>query len=131
MTALLIALTGDHRAIDAGLDRLAESFAAGRMDAEICREVGEAVSSHYLREEEFLAKLHVLEPELAAKLKAQHDEASEIAVRLQESLEAGETADVPYLVRRFLAIARHNMIEEERDVFPLAMRCFSAGEDGP
>jgi len=64
-------------------------------------------------------------------LKAQHEEASEISARLEESLAAGEATDVAYLARRFLAIARHNMIEEERDVFPLAERCFSAEKDEP
>ena len=56
---------------------------------------------------------------LAAKLRAQHAEALEIAARLPESLSAGQTADAIYLARRFLAIVQHNIIEEERDVFPL------------
>jgi hypothetical protein len=36
-----------------------------------------------------------------------------------------------YLARRFLAIAQHNIIEEERDVFPLARRLFRTKEDEP
>ena len=32
------------------------------------------------------------------------------------------------LARRFHAIAQHNIIEEERDVFPLADRCFTEPE---
>jgi hypothetical protein len=31
---------------------------------------------------------------------------------------SGLTGDGTYLARRFLAIAQHNIIEEERDVFP-------------
>ncbi|MBS1857826.1 MAG: hypothetical protein JST11_20825 [Acidobacteria bacterium] len=67
-------------------------------------------------------------PRLAEKLRAQHDEALEIAGRLEESQAAGHSRDVDYLLRRFLAIAQHNMIEEERDVFPLARRWLKADE---
>ena len=131
MSSLITALAEEHRAIDTGLDRLAETVASGDIDAEIFREVRELNSRHYLREEEFLARLQPHEPGLAAKLRAQHEEALEISARLEESLAAGEATDVAYLARRFLAIARHNIIEEERDVFPLAERCFGAEKNGP
>ena len=58
-------------------------------------------------------------PALAAKVRGQHNEALEIAAHLEACLAASEAADVPYLGRRFLAIVQHNIIEEERDVFPL------------
>jgi hemerythrin-like domain-containing protein len=70
------------------------------------------------------------DPGLASKLTAQHDEALEIAARLDESLGAGATGDVLYLARRFLAIVQHNIIEEVRDVFPLAERIFSTDRRG-
>jgi hypothetical protein len=75
---------------------------------------------HYRHEESFLRILQKHDPGLASKLRGQHDEALEIAARLDESLESGDAADVVYLARRYLAIAQHNIIEEERDVFPLA-----------
>ena len=68
------------------------------------------------------------EPALGAKIAAQHAEASEIAARWEESAAAGHAADTRSLARRFCAIAQHNIIEEERDVFPLADRCFTGEE---
>jgi enoyl-CoA hydratase/carnithine racemase len=128
--SFIAALVEEHRAIEAGLDRLADAVAAGEIDAAIFRKVSDLTSRHYLREDEFLTALRAHEPGLAAKLKAQHEEALEIAAALEESL-GGAPADAVYLVRRFLAIARHNVIEEERDVFPLAERCFGAEEGAP
>lgn len=86
------------------------------------RELAELIARHYLTEERFLAALGAGDPKLAAKLRAQHDETSEIAGRLLESLDAGNAAEALYLSRRFVAIAQHNIIEEERDVFPLVER---------
>jgi len=83
---------------------------------------------HYAREEALLARLARHDPALAAKMAAQHAEALEIAGR------AGECADEPggdllYLARRFHAVAQHNIIEEERDVFPAAERCLTTPEE--
>lgn len=115
--------------IETGLDEVATAVAAGQIDADQFRKVAELNARHYRREEDFLGKLQQHEPGLAAKIKSQHAEALEIADRLNESLAAGETVDLMNLARRFLAIAQHNIIEEERDVFPLAERIFSA-QDG-
>ena len=87
---------------------------------------GVRLSGNYLREAQFLAALREHEPQLAAKIAAQHEEALEIAAQCEESMAAGQDSDVRALARRFLAIAQHNIIEEERDVFPLAERCFGA-----
>ena len=97
----------EHRAIEAWLDRLAadgsrESFAAA----------WRLLAAHYAREERELFALHP--GAFTAKLIAQHDEVRELAGHLET---AGE--DWPQLARRFLAIAQHNIIEEERDFFPL------------
>jgi hypothetical protein len=124
-------LVDEHRRIEAALDRLAGSLAAGQMDRECFRHTRELIAQHYLGEREFLAKLHQHEPALAAKLTAQHEEALEVAARLEESLAAGQSGDVVYLARRLLAIAQHNMIEEERDAFPLAVRWFPGDQAGP
>jgi hemerythrin-like domain-containing protein len=122
-------LVQEHRTIETALDRLGESLASGQLDGGCFRHAAQGIARHYLREEEFIARLRQHEPAFAAKLAAQHEEASEIAARLQESLAAGQSADVSYLARRFLAIAQHNMIEEERDAFPLAERCFGTEEE--
>jgi hypothetical protein len=105
-------LTAEHREIEDALERIS----AENLDFEAFRHVHSLCERHYLREEAFLARLP---DSLAAKLRAQHAEALEIAGRIEESLSAGQTADAIYLARRFLAIVQHNIIEEERDVFPL------------
>jgi hypothetical protein len=122
--SFITALIQEHRAIEAGLDRLTEAIRSGQIEAGAIRELAELIVRHYLTEERFLAALGARDPKLAAKLRAQHDEASEIAERLLESLELGNAAEGVYLSRRFVAIAQHNIIEEERDVFPLVDRIY-------
>lgn len=104
-------LTPDHRAIEAALDCL--SNAPGAVDWDAFQRVHALCAAHYAREEAFLSKL---EAPLAAKLRRQHEEALEIAAHLAAD---PASPDVPYLLRRFRAIVQHNIIEEERDVFPL------------
>ena len=130
MTTSITALAEEHRRIEAELDRFGESLAASHIDSERFRHLKELMIQHYRREEPFIASLREHEPRFADKLREQHEEALEIADRLGESLTAGEVTDVTYLARRFLAIAQHNTMEEERDAFPLAERCFRA-EDPP
>ena len=113
MSETLASFVAEHRAIEAALEACAQGF-----DAATLPRVRELLARHYREEEAFLTRLHGHNPALAAKLRAQHDEALEIADRLAESLGAGDAGDVVYLGRRLLAIAQHNMIEEERDVFP-------------
>ena len=126
MSSFIAALTLEHRGIEVELDRLGTAIALKQIDGEYFRQVKSLIMRHYIREGEFIARLHEHEPGLASKLTAQHDEALEIAAKLEESLTAGQSSDVAYLARRFLAIAQHNIIEEERDAFPLAERCFGA-----
>ena len=109
----------EHREIEESLDRFAEPLVSGALDLDAFRRVHALCISHYRNEEPFLHRLAASHPALAAKLKAQHDEALEIASRLEESTAAGQAADALYLARRFAAIVQHNIIEEERDVFPL------------
>jgi len=49
----------------------------------------------------------------------QHAEVLEIGLQVEDSFGIGQTSDAMALIRRFLALAQHNIIEEERDVFPL------------
>ncbi len=118
----IAALAEEHRIIEAELDQFAAGLAAGSVDGGHLRRLTGLIVSHYDREEPFLASLRRHEPRYADKLAEQHEEVLEIAERLEESLAAGEADDAAYLARRFLAMARHNMIEEERDAFPLAER---------
>jgi hypothetical protein len=115
----LPSLIDDHREIEAALDCLAESVAAATIDVGAFRRVYELCVRHFEREEAFLTWLGARDGALAAKLRGQHDETLELAARLEEAVLADDNADSIYLLRRFLAIAQHNMIEEERDVFPL------------
>ena len=122
-TAIAIqSLVDDHREIEAALDGLAGGAAAATIDVDAFRRAHGLCVRHYEREEAFLVWLGAGDVALAAKLRGQHEEALELGVRLEEAIRAGEVAEGLYLLRRFLAIAQHNMIEEERDVFPWASR---------
>lgn len=131
MTASIADLVREHRRIDGALDQLGEGLASEQIDCGCFRLVQNLIARHYLAEQAFMARLHKHAAALAAKLTAQHEEALEIAAGLEESLAKGQSADARYLTRRLLAIARHNMIEEERDAFPLAGRCFGAEDEEP
>lgn len=126
MTRSLTILVEEHRRIEAEIERFRESMASGSLQIEYVRHVKELIAQHYRREEPFMLRLHEHEPRFADKLREQHAETLEIAERFEESLEAERLADVEYLASRFLAIAQHNMIEEERDAFPLFDHCFRA-----
>jgi hypothetical protein len=52
-----------------------------------------------------------------------------MAAGLEEAVAAGQAGDTLLLARRFHAIAQHNIIEEERDVFPLT-EWWDASESG-
>jgi hypothetical protein len=96
-------LKQQHREIEAALER-----------GEPLREL---LERHFRREEEFLNTLAEQEPMVAAKLRSQHEEALEILGHL----DTASPADAAYLQKRFTAIVQHNIIEEERDVFPRYM----------
>ena len=110
----------EHREIEAALDVLADCVTSEAIDVDAVRRVHRLCMAHYEREEAFLIRLSERDGTLAAKLRGQHDETLEIAARLEEAAMAGETRDAMYLARRLLAITQHNIIEEERDVFPCA-----------
>jgi hypothetical protein len=121
-------LRQEHSILEERLDALAAAIGAGHGIAESLALAAALASEHYRRERPFLDRLALYEPAVAAKLSAQHEEASEMALRFEEALAAGQTRDMLALARRFHAIAQHNIIEEERDVFPLADQCFTGPE---
>ena len=109
---MIAQLQAEHRRIEELLDRMPGAFAAARA----------ALAAHYAGERPFLDLIRPHWPALAAKLEDQHDEVEEIGAALERSLTHGHERDIQYLGLRFCALARHNIIEEERDVFPLAAR---------
>ncbi len=81
-------------------------------------------AAHYQFEEAGLfSALRDAYPRMVEKMIAQHRESREIA----EALESCHPQDRLYLYRRFWAITQHNIIEEERDFFPLAAATLSVG----
>jgi len=117
----------DHRELERCLDELMEAIQRGGALGGVLRKAAGKAAAHYDREAALLARLARYDPALAAKMTAHHAEALEIAARASECDEAG--GDLPYLARRFHAIAQHNIIEEERDVFPAAERCLTTPEE--
>jgi len=112
------ALTSEHREIEAALEGLAETIAAGTVNVDALQPLETLCVRHYQSEDDFLVWLAARDAPCAAKLRGQHDEAIELAARLHEAMNAGQERDALYLARRMLAIVQHNIIEEERDVFP-------------
>jgi hypothetical protein len=114
-------LTARHRLLEPHLDRLLAAIGTQNCEEQIRLTVPLVVETHSL-EEPFLKSLAEFAPAVAAKMTAQHAEAREIAFRLEEAMTQGQRRDVLLLARRFHAIVQHNIIEEERDVFPLCDR---------
>jgi hypothetical protein len=113
----------EHRGIEIWLDRMAAALASGTIDAARAAffEARRAALAHYEHEEHTLIgpmRPHL--PQFAAKMTGQHDEARELAGHLDDP--SVPEAEWLQLARRFLAICQHNIIEEERDWFPLAAR---------
>jgi hypothetical protein len=109
----------EHTEIELLLDELLSAVRSGADSVELFQAAQRAVADHYAREDEFLNALLPQFPHPAAKLLAQHAEALEIAAQAEHSLATGHRSDALSLIRRFHAIAQHNIIEEERDLFPL------------
>jgi hypothetical protein len=105
--------------LEAALDALEEAIRAAEPFVDRFREARRLAEERYRSEAPLLEKLARLDSALTAKMAAQHSEALEIADRLEEALGACQSGDVTRLARRFHAIVQHNIIEEERDVWPL------------
>ena len=116
-----------HRAMEQHLDDLLSAIEANAGFLQSFRKAHTLATEHYRAEEGFLAEIARHEAALAEKMAAQHAEALEMAAGLEEAMAAGQTGDALRLARRFHAIAQHNIIEEERDVFPLAEQWDASG----
>jgi hypothetical protein len=120
-------LCSEHGEIEAALDSIAESLVSGELEINAVERAHLLCIRHYQHEEAFLLWLAERDAPLAAKLRGQHEEALELAGHLlQDAGVAAQVAERVYLARRFLAITRHNIIEEERDVFPFVANRDSA-----
>jgi hypothetical protein len=114
-----------HRRLELLLDELLEASAAGTVVPAGCHAARREATALYAAESTFLDALNHHSPSVAVKLAGQQAEVLELAAALAESLAAGHHPDSLQLVRRFCALAQHTIIEEERDVFPLARRWFT------
>jgi hypothetical protein len=112
MTTLLDQSRTQHREIEPVLDRLHTHW----LEADFL-EAERLALAHYASEESgLLVALKAVHPRMVAKMTAQHEESRELA----RAIHVCSPADRMYLYRRFWAITQHNIIEEERDLFPLA-----------
>jgi len=116
-----------HRAIEQHLDNLLSAIEGNAGFLESFRKAHSLAAEHYRAEEELLREVARHDGALAEKMAAQHAEALEMAAGLEEAVAAGQAGDALRLARRFHAIAQHNIIEEERDVFPLAEQWDASG----
>ncbi|MCC7497083.1 MAG: hypothetical protein IT160_05870 [Bryobacterales bacterium] len=103
----------EHRGMEAHLDRLQAALREGLAWREHFHRAWHAGRAHYLREDEEVFRPKADWPP-ARKMMMQHEEASEFG----RTLAATNDADAERLARRYWAISQHNIIEEERDVFP-------------
>ncbi|MCX6622056.1 MAG: alpha/beta fold hydrolase [Acidobacteria bacterium] len=103
----------EHRAIEQHLDLLKSALHKGRPWREHFDNAWRLAFQHYLRED-----LELFETKVdwapARKMMAQHAEASEFG----RALASSNDANAERLAERYWAISQHNIIEEERDVFP-------------
>jgi hypothetical protein len=118
MSFSIESLTREHREIEAALEYLTEAIGSLTVNVDAVKRLEALCLRHFKNEEAFLIWLAARDAPCAAKLRGQHDEAIELAARLHEAQLAGQARDAMYLARRLLAIVQHNIIEEERDVFP-------------
>ena len=117
-------MLGQHRALEILLDALIEAIQANADYLEILTKTEELLAEHYAEEKPLLEKLKATSPRMAAKMIGQHNEVTEIAGHVDDALDRSQHEDALRLLKRFHAMAQHNIIEEERVMFPAAARYF-------
>jgi hypothetical protein len=106
----------DSRAQHRELEEVLDCLQAGWLEDDFL-EAERLALAHYVAEESGLfAELREVHSPMVLKMTAQHDESRELARAIRDC----QPSDRMYLYRRFWAITQHNIIEEERDLFPLA-----------
>src|SRR5262249_28114324 len=108
-----------HRDIEIRLDELTVALNTAADPIDVFRAAKDALTSHYAQKDEYFRTLVTELPVSSYKMLGQHGEVLEIAGQAEHSLEIGHMSDAIALMRHFHALAQHNIIEEERDVFPL------------
>jgi hypothetical protein len=102
----------EHRELEVMLDRLGRAIGQGNF-APAFRIAKDGVRIHYANENGHWSAIG------ARKIMEQHADVEELAEAVEDALGADQSSDALSLVNRFLALASHNLIEEERDWFPL------------
>ncbi len=124
---LMSMLAKTHRTLEIALDQLTlEKTPASIVGLQ---QTVAVLKSHYAEEDRLFEKLAAGAIPLAGKMLRQHAEGCEIGAALEEAVAAGNERDADMLLRRFRAIVQHNIIEEERDLFPLIERATSLAEN--
>jgi len=125
-------LIEQHRRLEVSLDALLVML--GRMppapkefESRFQDAASKALAHYDFEDRGLFDSLRAEMPAFVAKLEAQHNEVRELSQAVTQLLRADameerERSDLLLLCRRFVAMAQHNIIEEERDFFPLLAR---------
>jgi hemerythrin superfamily protein len=118
-----------HREIEEWLDRLLKCVSASSPDLdEPLSRATELLLRHYETEERTVfASWRCEMPEMIGKMMRQHDDVRELSEAASGLAQAPHSMpsrlpELLYHCRRLHALAQHNIIEEERDLFPLLRR---------
>ena len=82
------------------------------------------LDEHYAAEKPLLREVAKHSTRIAAKMTTQHAEILEIGAHLDVARAGGQDSLILPLLRRFHAMARQNIVEEERVMFPLSGKWF-------
>ena len=121
-------LAGEHRRIEAPLDRFLQALRSGAYDGiqQHFQDAARLAERHFELEESILfPAVRSGFAALVAKMEAEHGAVREAASALEATFSAGVAADLARLGRHFQAMLQHHLIEEERDFFPLLARWLS------
>jgi hypothetical protein len=117
-------LLSQHRVLQTQLDALIAAVKANADYLDILTKTEELLDEHYAAEKPLLEKLKKHAPKLSAKMTSQHNEVLEIGGHLDNAIDRSQHEDALRLVKRFHALAQHNILEEERVMFQAAARDF-------
>jgi hypothetical protein len=107
-----------RRRLEEALDALLDALEDGSGCEERFRAASAAAHCAFQAEEPLLAAWAEDFPGLVAKMRGQHEEAGELAAAVEDSFAGGASAgERARLLRAFHAIAQHNVIEEDRELF--------------
>ena len=82
--------------------------------------------AHYDFEDHWFFAWESYAPELIRKMLDQHHQCRELMRLIAEELETEDRRELDQFIRRFQAISQHNLIEEERDLFPILERALNS-----